>query len=126
MPAGRPQVTERSLASTRIRGALETTAALEKFGVDPFTGILQPTTNGLLMTERGPIRPLVLFRFDPRRDAFIKIKKRRMNPLNFKALKRANSRQKSFEKIVLSNFRCEESGRTLKPRKRKVGAKRRR
>ena len=125
-PAGRPLVTERSLASTTFRGRPEVLFKMEKFGIDPFTGQLQPVTNGLIMTERGPIHPQVLFRFDPRRDAFIKIKKRRMNPLNFKALKRANRRQKGFENIVLSNFRCEESGRTLKVRKRKVGPKKRR
>ena len=112
------------MAVETFRGRPERLFTQQKFGLDPMTGQLQPLENGLVMTAAGFVKPMAVFRFDAARNMFVKVKRRKMNPLNFKALKRASSRMDAFQKTVLREFKCEERGKKLTPKKRRVVRKR--
>lgn len=84
--------------------------------VNPATGCVEPVES---IRAQGfePARPF--FRFDQNRGQFVKIKARRINPLNPRALNRAHKRVKSFDRFVKQNFRVVERSVKFKPKKRR-------
>ena len=91
----------------------------EKFAIHPTMGTLADFQR--IMGD-GFIPSPPFYVWDWRRNVFRKVKPRRMNPLNFRALRRAGSRISAFERTVKRAFTISKR-RTVRPKKRKAKRK---
>ena len=98
----------------------------QKYAVNPTNGNLQ-TVDALL--QQGIIAKPPFFKIRCSKTTgeckFVKVKRRRMNPLNFRALMRANRRVEGFEGIIKRNFTFSKPA-TPKSRKRVVRRRKKR
>lgn len=128
---GKTMPTARAVArnGVRVPGGMgpvsEEALRKARFAIDPRSGCLQDIDVLRQELPEDEI-PKGRYKINVKTGRFIKIKRRRMNPLNFRALLRANRRNEGFQRIVMRNFTTATPGTRLKPKRGRVVRRKRR